>query len=398
MSEPISIIDRCSDILEKIKHFIEGEDVSISIPFEGLTPKERAQIYHILEEGYYEQLEFEKQSSSDGHNKQVTLVITKLTSKKQSKTTSIKIDDAVVRYFRKYTKLSIPICKHEFIDYYLNCLDPYTGCLTMFSQYLQDTETHESVSKLNIHIEEISNKMISYINEHPSLQTFKNGTFKEEMQLLKSSIYKTRCSLYLKENQNKLFISVDIKKANYNIMNYYHPEIFHHLPAWEEFVLSFCGEKPIHTARLSKPLRERVIGNTGCNKKIASLQEYFVHKILYEMNIPLDKLVMLATDEVALLYDSVTFRNLFDRYHGNFYKVAAFRLVKLPKYDYFVKEYFHPTDDHQQIMITDRELKCIPLICIMQCIKQYEGKPILEIDRKFSIETGQIATLDEPIF
>jgi hypothetical protein len=35
---------------------------------------------------------------------------------------------------------------------------------------------------------------------------------------------------------------------------------------------------------------------------------------------------------------------------------------------------------------------------MMQCIKQYEGKPVLEIDRKFSIETGDVATFDESIF
>ena len=91
---------------------------------------------------------------------------------------------------------------------------------------------------------------------------------------------------------------------------------------------------------------------------------------------------------------------MFDRYHNSFFKVLAFRLVKLPKYDYFVKEYFDPfqISDDQRIVVTDREFKCIPLPFIMQCIKQYQGKPVLEVDRKFLTESGRVATLDESIF
>jgi hypothetical protein len=393
-------VNRCSAVFEEIKQFNEKEETSLRITLEGLTPKERAQIYNAFETDYYGKLQYEKRASFHGGDKQVMLIITKVTDEKQAKIISVKVDDATVQHFRRYTKLPLPLSKHQFIDYYLDCLDPYTGCRAKFSQFLQDIETHQNLYKLNNRIEEILNRIVSHMKEHPSTQIFKNATFEEEMNFRKSSSYKNQCKLYTKQNHNKLFISVDIKQAYYAIVKHYHPEIFRDLPTWEDFVLSFCGEKPIHTLKLSKPIRERIFGNANFGNKMSFLAEYFVYKILHEMNVPHANLMMVATDEIVLSYDPVTFRRIFDRYHGTFYKVEAFRLVKLPKYDYFVKECFHPSSeiDNQQIVITHCEFKCIPLPFMMQCIKQYEGKPVLDIDRKFSIETGDIATFDEPIF
>jgi hypothetical protein len=393
-------IDRCSAVLEEIKEFNEREQTSISITLEGLTPKEREQIYNAVETDYDGKLQYEKRIAFHGGDKQVTLIVTKVTGDTQTKMISVTVDDAVVRHFRRHTKLPLPLSKHQFIDYYLDCLDPYTDCRAMFSQFLQDIEAHEMFYKLNNRIEEIVNRIVSHMKEHPSTQIFKNGIYTEEMNFRKSSSYRNHCKLYTKQNHDKLFISVDIIKANYTIVKHYHPEIFDHLSTWEDFVLSFCNEKPIHTLKLSKPIRERIFGNANFGKKLDFLAEYFVYKILHEMNVPHDNLMMVATDEIVLSYDPVTFHRIFNRYHGTFYKVLAFRLVKLPKYDYFVKEYFDPSSevDNQQIVFTHSEFKCIPLPFIMQCIKQYEGKPVLEIDRKFSVETGDVATFDESIF
>ena len=100
------------------------------------------------------------------------------------------------------------------------------------------------------------------------------------------------------------------------------------------------------------------------------------------------------------MYEPGVFRQLFEHHNGTFFRVEAFRLIKLPKYDFFVKEFFDPLQEtnDQQIVVTRSEFKCAPAYAIMQCIKCYEGKPILELDRKFTVETGQTATLDEPMF
>jgi hypothetical protein len=400
MSQEFSITEQYSAVLEEIKQFNEGEETSKRISLEGLSPKERCQIYNILEMYYCEQLQYEKQSVFRGEHKQIVLVIKKIIDLEEVKMRPVQVDDTIIQYFCKYTKLPLPLANHKFIDYILDLLDPYTNCRATFAQFLRDIKVHHTVNKLNDHINQVIDTILRHITEHPSVQAFKTNTFEMEMSFLQSSLYKTHCKFYTKENQDKLFISIDINKADYTIFKHYHPEVFENLSTWQEFVQSFCHEKPIQTLILSKHLRQRVFGEAKLTQKTKSLAEYFIHKVLHEIKITPTDVIMLSGDEAVISYNPLTFRSMFDRYNNSFFKVLAFRLVKLPKYDYFVKEYFDPfqTPDDQRIVVTNCELKCVPLPFIMQCIKQYEGKPILDMDRKFLTETGHVATLDESIF
>ena len=387
-------------IMEEIKQFVEGNEVTKRISLDGIAPKERCQIYSAIETNYYDQIQCEKQSEFRGQHRQVVLVLTKRNGTKELKPQPIQIDDNIIDSFCKYTRLSLPLTTLKYINYVLELMDPYTNCQNMFTQFLQDIQVYENLHKLNIRINRVLDDILRHITEHPSTQMYKTDEFEMETNFLKSSIYQTHHKFYTKENQDKLFMSIDINKADYTILKHYHPEIFRNTSTWEEFLRSFFDEKPIQTLIDSKHLRERTFGNAQVTKRTKFLSEYFIHKVLQEMNIKPVDIVMISGDEAVISYDSLIFRSMFDRYHGHFFKVLAFRLVKLPKHDYFVKEYFDPfqTIDNQQIVITRREFKCIPVPFIQQCIKQYQGKTITEMDRKFTTESGHIATFDEPIF
>ncbi|CAF0912296.1 unnamed protein product [Adineta steineri] len=269
MSELLPVNDCYNAILEEIKQFSEQEAVSKNISLDGLNAKERSQVYKLFETTYDQLLQFDRQYSLNNGEKQVVLTVKKITPNEKMKITSVTIDDAIVREFRKYTKLPIPIINHQFIDYYIDCLNPYNGGRTMFSQFIKDVESHETVSRLRSRIEQVLDNIVSHIRDDPSMQTFRDNMFEEEIKFRKSSPYKTSGELYKKENQDKLFISVDINKASYNILKYYHPEVFNHLSTWEEFVLSFCGDKPIHILTSSKAIRVRTLGSVNFEKRIS---------------------------------------------------------------------------------------------------------------------------------
>jgi len=75
--------------------------------------------------------------------------------------------------------------------------------------------------------------------------------------------------------------------------------------------------------------------------------------------------------------------------------VLAFQLRAIGRFKYFCKEYFVPGQDEGTI--TKRELKCIPIEFVMQCIRHYRGEPITELDRKFQPAVGPSATFDSPL-
>jgi hypothetical protein len=109
-------IDRCSAVLKEIKEFNEREQTSISITLEGLTPKQCEQIYNAFETDYDGKLQYEKRIAFHGGDQQVTLLVTKVIGEKQAKTIFVIVDDATIRHFHKYTKLLLPLSKHQFID------------------------------------------------------------------------------------------------------------------------------------------------------------------------------------------------------------------------------------------------------------------------------------------
>lgn len=382
-------------IIEEIRQFVESNEVTKRISLDTLGPKERCQIYNTIETKYFNRIQCEKQSEFHGQHRRVVLVLTKITPDEQIEAQPIEINNELIDYFRKYTRSSLPITKFKYLQYVFELMDPYIHCQRMFTQFIQDIEAHENFQKFNIRINKILNRILQHLTEHPSTQIHKTNQYETEVNYVKSSIYKIHRSFYTKENQDKQFISLDINKADYTIMKHYHPEVFKNLSTWEEFVRSFSDDKPILTLINSKYLREKTFGDAGVTKKTKVLSEYFIHKTLHEMNIIPTDIAMLENDETVITYDPVVYRSMFERYHGTFFKVLAFRLVKLPKYDYYVKEYFDPNQPNE---ITHRELKCIPLPFIMQCIKQYEGKTITELDRKFTTESGHVATFDESIF
>lgn len=277
----------------------------------------------------------------------------------------------------------------------MDVLDPYTGCRAMFAEFSKDIETHGNIKNLNARIEQVSQNITNYLSEHPSVKEFKSRAFEEEMTFINTSKFKSRKTAYSHENQDKLLISVDINKAYYTVLKHYYPDVFQNLNTWPEFVHTFCDDKPILTLNSSKSSRVTIFSKAGIRKKTQLLSEYFIRKILHDMMIPLDDVIMLSGDEFVISYERDMYNRLFNQYHGAFFKVLAFRLVKLPRYSYFVKEYFDPKDES---VIISREFKCIPHFFLMQCIKKYEGKQILEADRKFMAEVDHVATFDESIF
>ena len=73
---------------------------------------------------------------------------------------------------------------------------------------------------------------------------------------------------------------------------------------------------------------------------------------------------------------------------GTFYNVTIFNLKRFDEKSYYIKEHL----DNNKV-----EFKQIPRKFLMQCIKKYENKEIIDIDRKF-LDEGYVATYDSSIF
>jgi hypothetical protein len=223
--------------------------------------------------------------------------------------------------------------------------------------------------------------------------------------------------IYKRLNDGHCFISVDINSANFTAIRTYYPNLFRGHTTWEEFILSFLAApitddtdtttttnnhhppRPLHTLQFSKFLRERLFGNLRTNKSVHVVSEHMIRRLLTDEAIPAQDIVMLSGDEAVLRYTPELYRRLRAKYHNDTFKVLAFRLRAIGRFEYFCKEYFacENVDDLTDEVVIKRELKCIPREFVMQCIQHYWGRTITKQDLRFQPASGPSATFDRPL-
>ena len=144
-----------------------------------------------------------------------------------------------------------------------------------------------------------------------------NSTKETAMDFIKSSegfnnFNKLDMNLFAVKNKNlpskdifkptfigKTFISIDMKKANFNALKYYNASIFDGAETWEEFISKFTDCKYFID---SKYIREVIMGN--CNPgRVSTYEKHLTDMILTlleDEGITLDKIVFFSNDEIVI--------------------------------------------------------------------------------------------------
>lgn len=103
--------------------------------------------------------------------------------------------------------------------------------------------------------------------------------------------------IYKPSNVGKLFISIDMRKANFSALKFYDKSIFSNADTWEEFVGRYTENKHIVN---SKYIRQVILGN--CNpKRHITYEKYLMDGILdyiQKFFLPVSKCVFFSNDEI----------------------------------------------------------------------------------------------------
>ena len=159
-----------------------------------------------------------------------------------------------------------------------------------FIKELEQVKTEEEYFSLYNSVKE---KAINSIKENPKYDQFINDN---------SFNVKTNSqNLYKEENEGKLFISVDMKKANFSALRFYDASIFKYAETWEEWLSNFTESKHIKN---SKYIRQVIMG--ACNPKKQVNYEAYITTQLYNLlkEVDAEKLVLysLSNDELIFEY------------------------------------------------------------------------------------------------
>lgn len=195
--------------------------------------------------------------------------------------------------------------------------------------------------------------------------------------------------IYNRNNAGKEFFSIDLRKANFQVLKYYNPEIVFGADTYEDFISKFSDFEYL---KKSKYLRQVIFGNLNVGRQV-TIEKYLTSKVLERMldfGIEPQDVRVFTNDEIvfnASDYNEDEIRSFVASFDDIEAEVTKFKLVQIGDKDYYVKE----------LSDGSKKFKKVPVVYFAQAYKKYMNLPIEDNDLVFVYE-GRIARFDSPIF
>ena len=298
----------------------------------------------------------------------------------------ILYNESLMKRFCRDYSVPVSTLKYPYIERQLNTLSLHdSSYLNRFNDFIREVADYKNEEEYFAYYNGIKESIINYICNHPQYKSFIEKSFR------KNSFEKKE--LYSETNHKKVFVSIDLRKANFTIMKLHCPEMFGD-KSWEQTVESFGGS---HYLQNSKYIRQVIFGACNPKKQIQAQTELMCDLANYLVEHGV-KIYSVATDEI-LVEDTEFFDiyNMVSNYTGvphdmsNILKIERFVLIHTDLG--YVKNILGSTvsDDVGKYVF-----KCVDSDLCCQFVKYFYGAPIEEHDLLFDYK-GSIAKFVKPI-
>ena len=302
------------------------------------------------------------------------------------------------RFISDY-KLPIPLINEKYFFYHLGLYQEDYNSLEYYFELL-DMIGKKYGGNCNKFLEDYYNvrdKIITTIVESEAFQKF--NTMDMNVFTIKDRPNITSNNIYNNDNIGKFFISIDLKKANFQTLRNIDKDIVFGADTYEEFIGKFTD---LDYIKESKYARQVIFGK--CNpKRHITAEKYFIiqiyKKVIEQFPYLSDKCVSLSNDEMIFKVDFLRYNDKLTCFslkkdiqtiakeigfdvHVEFFHLKGYNLVfkesRSIRKTFFMKDYF----------CTDGKFKMIgvPLQYHSIAYKLYKGKELSEIDYHFDYE------------
>lgn len=243
--------------------------------------------------------------------------------------------------FCKDNNLNIRLYQEPYFMERLKLYDKKFNTLEKWNQFLNDIEEFKTDEEYFAYYNNVKDTVINYIKSQPAFENFRNDNFNK----YKVKNYNIPSSnIFHESNNNKSFISIDLKKGCYSALRYFDKSIVANTDSYEEFLSKFTNKQSIIN---SKYIRQVIFGNCIAGRQTT------VEK--YMMSLMMDKLQELnlnfagyTDDEIIICYDEKA-KKSFDKIKEIVYKVTkendfdvhfeVFNIERIKKSDVYVKNF-----------------------------------------------------------
>lgn len=294
----------------------------------------------------------------------------------------MEVSEKLKERFCKDCNIPLKLFKEPYFTDRLQLYDSYYNTLDKWNIFVRELEKYRCEQD---YLEEYNRVKDTAINDIKLSDGY--NRFNEEDMGKYSVKYKDLPSkdIYKPSNVGELFISIDMRKANFSALKFYDKSIFSNADTWEEFVGRYTENKHIVN---SKYIRQVILGN--CNpKRQVTYEKYlmgFVLEVLIdELGYSASDIAFFSNDEIVInmgkYEDCINKQKILEmvvnvRFNIPF-RIELFYLHKITGTNGYYKEIV------KNIIEREYEFKCLNNYTVPFVLRKFNGEEITENDKLF---------------
>ena len=284
--------------------------------------------------------------------------------------------------FCKDCNIPIRLFQEPYFTDRLKLFNKFYGTLEKWNIFLEGLQKYHCEQDYFEEYNRVKDAAILSIKESEAYQKFNEEDMNKYRVTYENLPNK---DIFKPSNDGKLFISIDMRKANFSSLYHYDNSMFSGAKTWEEFISKFTENKHIIN---SKYIRQVILGN--CNpKRHITYEKYLMNEVLdvliKEVGYWFDEIVFFSNDEIVIDMDNyadcIRNRNItkskLEEYFDFPLNVELFYLHKINGTDGYYKEIV------KGIKERSFEFKCLDNYMLPFVIRNFLGEEITDSDKVF---------------
>ena len=284
--------------------------------------------------------------------------------------------------FCKDCNIPIRLFQEPYFTDRLKLFDKFYGTLEKWNIFLDELQKYHCEQDYFEEYNRVKDAAILSIKESEAYKRFNEEDMNKYRVTHENLPNK---DIFKPSNDGKLFISIDMRKANFSSLYHYDNSMFSGAKTWEEFISKFTENKHIIN---SKYIRQVILGN--CNpKRHITYEKYLMNEVLdvliKEVGYWFDEIVFFSNDEIVIDMDNyadcIRNRNItkskLEEYFDFPLNVELFYLHKINGTDGYYKEIIKDINERSF------EFKCLDNYMLPFVIRNFLGEEITDSDKVF---------------
>ena len=307
----------------------------------------------------------------------------------------MEVSNRAKERFCKDCNIPIRLFQEPYFLDRIELFDKFYGTVEKWNRFVAELQKYNCEQDYFEEYNCVKDAAINSIKESESFQRFNSEDMNKFAITHKDLPNK---DIFKPTNNEKIFISIDMRKANFSSLHSYDKGMFGNADTWEQFISRFTDNEHIIN---SKYIRQVILGN--CNpKRHITYEKYLMDQtlsLLYDI-IGEERIVFFSNDEIV--YDTTAsnlhmlslVRNCVEERlstKSNIpFRVELFSLHKINGTDGYCKKIYKENGEY------DIEFKCLDNYMIPFVLRHFLGEEITESDKIFYHEGLLAKFIDEP--